>query len=94
MISEKTISDLSSQINQTIDSLEKKSQASSEDYIILILKKYKLVKTELDLKKDKIDLGVLKKLLNGARGYMETSSDYNQDFLNEMGRTEKLIKSF
>jgi hypothetical protein len=36
----------------------------------------------------------LKRLLNKSRGYMETSSNWNQKFLNEMSKTEKLIKSY
>jgi len=36
----------------------------------------------------------LKALLTHSRGYLETSSDWGQPFLQEMSNTEKLIKAY
>ena len=85
--------EVENQINKVIFELEKKVSQSSEEYVKGMLTKYKIVRNSIDSSDEGVDLSELKKLLNGARGYMEISSNYSQDFLNEMGKMEKLIKS-
>lgn len=76
----------------SIEAIDKKYQVSGEDILNDYLKKYQAA---LDaLRSGSSDAGKrLKKLKNCARGYLETSSDYDQEFLREMGETEKIIKS-
>jgi len=57
------------------------------------LKKYERALSALDSSSYDEKINSLKKLLNCARGYMEKSSNYDQEFLHEMGRTEKLVKN-
>jgi len=81
------------QFEITIKSIESKLIESPEPIVFKYLDNYK---KSLDaLKKlDNISdcQSSLDKLLNCVRGYMETSSVYSQDFLEEMGRSERLIK--
>jgi hypothetical protein len=87
-------SELKAQIEITIQSLKLKEQSSNEDIIQTYIEKYESVlalieaeaSTELVIKKSNT-------LLNCARAYMETSNSYNQDFLQEMGKTEKIVKA-
>lgn len=91
-----TISSLISQIDVTVQTLQDKQNNSPEPVVAEYLDKYQ--KALVFLKPiGRTDVDSLRKqlspLLNCARGYMEYSSDYMQPFLNEMGKTEKLIKA-
>ncbi|MEF3074483.1 hypothetical protein V2P20_05550 [Methylobacter sp. Wu1] len=87
------IANLKGQVEVTIKALELKRQSSSEPVIDEYLKKYKDVLKAIENGSSESDVHKLaNKLLNCARGYMETSSNYQQDFLNEMGKTEKIVK--
>lgn len=87
------IIDLKGQLEKTIKALELKCQSSSEPVVDSYLDKYKDVLKTIEFGASKEDVRKrAKKLLNCARGYMETSTDYQQDFLNAMGRAEKIVK--
>ena len=86
-------SDLKNQLEVTIKALELKCQLSTESAAVEYLSMYKDVLKAIDAgSPDGTIKGLANNLLNCARGYMETSSNYQQDFLNEMGKTEKIIK--
>ena len=86
------IIDLKGQLEKTIKVLESKCQSSSESVVDGYLDKYKDVLKVIESGASKEDVRKrAKKLLHCARGYMETSSDYQQDFLDEMGKTEKIV---
>ena len=91
-----TISFLVSQVDATVQSLQAKQNNSPESVVAEYLDKYQKALAFLK-STGGADVDSLKKqlspLLNCARGYMEYSSDYMQPFLNEMGKTEKLIKA-
>ncbi len=87
------IFDLKSQLEITIKALESKIQTSSEPIINRYLDKYQQVLKIIESGASNESVRKLAmKLLNCARGYMETSSDYQQNFLIEMSKTEKLVK--
>ncbi len=89
-----TIIDLKGQLEKTIQALELKCQSSREPEVDTYLEKYKDVLKIIESGGSKEDVTKrAKTLLNCARGYMETSSDYQQDFLNEMGKAEKIVKN-
>ncbi|WP_406827994.1 hypothetical protein [Microbulbifer sp. ARAS458-1] len=92
-IAQENLTKIVNQIDKTIDDLAKKESQSNDEYVRKMLKKYLRAKSDLSLKGCDVDIVNLKKLLNGARGYMERSSDYSQRFLHEMGEAERLIKS-
>jgi len=85
--------ELELQIAQTIRALEHKQSQNSESAVANILVKYRKAQVEMEgadgVQANKDALGAL---LNCARGYLETSSNWEQEFLHQMGRTEKLIK--
>jgi DNA repair ATPase RecN len=86
------VSLLTEQLERSIEEIDKKYQVSGEDVLSDYLKKYKAA---LDaLRSGSSDANKrLKKLKNCARGYLETSSNYDQEFLREMGETEKMVKN-
>jgi hypothetical protein len=81
------------QFEITIKSLEMKLVESPEPVVFKYLDNYKVALDTLK-KSDSISGNhrQLDKLLDCARGYMETSSVYSQDFLEQMGKSERLIK--
>lgn len=81
---------LINQLKKTIRLLEEKQAASNEAVISEFIEKYKVAISHINSSED---TKPLRKLLNCARGYLETSSDYEQDFLYAMGETEQLIKT-
>lgn len=90
-----SIFDFELQLKIAIKALELKCNLSNEPIVSEYLDKYKSVLQNIhsgcpdeDIKKN------AKKLLNCTRGYLETSGNYQQDFLNEMAKTEKQIKRF
>lgn len=87
------ISDLENQIESTLDTLELKQKTAQEEIVNSFIDKYKNVQAIIQAGNSKDEIvKKAKALLGAARGYLETSSDYQQDFLNEMSKTEKLIK--
>jgi len=86
------VSLLTEQLERSIEEIDKKYQVSGEDVLSDYLKKYQAA---LDaLRSGSYDANKrLKKLKNCARGYLETSSNYDQEFLREMGETEKMVKN-
>ncbi|HBY88151.1 MAG TPA: hypothetical protein DEO86_20035 [Colwellia sp.] len=81
------------QLEVTINSLEQKIADSPEPIIFKYLEKYRAAISSLKNVDDKSSPKIyLNKLLSCYRGYLETSSNYKQDFLDEMGKSEELIK--
>ena len=71
--------------------LEAKCGESGEEVVVEILRRYKLVLErirglEVVVAEDFREIRTL------SRMYLETSSDYMQDFLEAMGRVEALLK--
>ena len=89
-----SVDDLETQINSTIEALEIKDRAASgaEPEIKEFLEKYRNVLSRIESGHGEIESDT-KRLLNLARGYLESYSDYDQKFLNEMAETEKMIKA-
>lgn len=87
------IGDLKKQIESTIKALELKKRSSGEPVIDDYIHKYQSVLSFIQSGEPR-DVVIKKSqsILNCVRGYMETSSDYQQEFLKEMGNTEKIIK--
>jgi len=89
--------ELENQLEITIQKLEEKYSESGEQIIDDYLNSYKSalssLKSETGSQMSQITLRKLRQLLSCARGYMEVSSDYMQEFLGEMGKSEKLIKA-
>ena len=80
------------QFEITIKSIENKLIESSEPIVFKCLDNYKIALDTLKKLDNISDIhGHLDKLLNCARGYMEISNVYSQDFLEEMGKSERLI---
>ncbi len=75
------------QLKITIEAIEQKLVESPEKVVSEYLVKYENALHEPN------NPQLLNKLLNCVRGYMETSSCYDQNFLNEMGKTEQLIRA-
>jgi len=82
------------QIEKTIEILQLALQVSSEQAVAEYLGKYKhaLALISAGGVNSEALIKALRALLGCARGYMETSSNYDQKFLDEMGLTEKLVK--
>ncbi|MCP4321833.1 MAG: hypothetical protein GY787_08295 [Alteromonadales bacterium] len=89
--------DLIKQITKTIEKLELKESSSNEKIIPEYIERYKkaLLSLNSDVANSLSDISKknLNSLLDCARGYMETSSNYSQEFLVEMSKTEKIIKN-
>ncbi len=87
------IQKLKKQIEKTIPLLEEKIEKSGEQAVEDYLERYRYA---LDLLIDKNYIFNIedfrKKLLDWARGYLESSSHWDQQFLNEMYQTEKIIR--
>ncbi|QFT56075.1 hypothetical protein [Microbulbifer sp. THAF38] len=85
--------ELVDQLRKTIKAINAKLIESDEDIIREYLRKYEraleAVNRNVNVAEQREKLS---KLLNCARGYLEYSSCYNQDFLNEMGVSEMIVK--
>ncbi len=84
-----TRNELKDQIKITISSLRDRYDLTGDENINVILEKYLAVLSQLDSNDGDVKS---RRLLNLARGYLELSSDYNQEFLKDMAKTEKIIK--
>jgi len=92
-ITDQQIVDLHLQVKKTIKALTTKYQSSREQILEGYIDRYKDILNCIDSGSSKEDISkVAKKVKGCARGYLEFSSNYKQNFLDEMGRTEKLIK--
>jgi hypothetical protein len=84
--------ELKVQLQKSIHIMETKLQSTPEVMIEEYLSKYNRTLKLIESGASKNDVLILSRgLLNCARGYMETSSHYQQEFLNEMIKTEKII---
>ena len=93
--SDRTNSELILQIEKTIQSLETKISTSKERLPANYLERYRVALSVLISPEDTAQIiPSLIALLHLARGYIETSSHYQQPFLTDMGKTEELIKEF
>jgi hypothetical protein len=87
------LKEIKEQIEHTLAALSIKQQVSNEPVVDQYAQKYNEVLSLINSGEDKEKVISLAKNLSGlARGYLETSSNYQQDFLVEMGKTEKLLK--
>lgn len=80
------IKSIKEQIVKTLNLLKVKS-TDNEKIINKYIVKYETAYNTME-KED------LRALLTLSRGYLETSSNWNQPFLQEMSNTEKLIKLY
>lgn len=88
-----TNSELILQIKKTIQSLETKVSISKEQLPANYLERYRVALSVLVSSEDTAKIiPSLIVLLHLARGYLETSSHYQQTFLTDMGKAEELIK--
>mgnify|MGYP000553580604 CR=1 FL=1 len=81
------------QLVLTLEKIKNKNSTSSEKEITFYIRKYESAIELVDSNIGKVQIiASLESLLGYARGYLETSSDYTQVFLEEMSKTEKLIR--
>lgn len=87
--------DLNSKVEKVLTDLRKKQAESDEVIIDRFIKLYEEVLKTLNTKKgselSKADFVAIKTL---GRAYLETSSDYRQDFLFSMSDVEMAIKKY
>ena len=93
MIDPIQVKPLINQLSKTINLLTNKYETSAETQVKVYLDKYTEILTNLENNGYTIDIDDFSILLNNARGYLETSNMWDQDFLNEMGNTEEMIKN-
>jgi hypothetical protein len=90
---ERQISELETQLARTLRAFEEGHDATGDPELETIIEVYKkALQDSQNITACDIKGGCLDHLLNRARGYLETSSEWDQPFLREMGQTEKLIK--
>lgn len=85
---------LSQQIEKTIRAIEKKLTDSPEPVVNDYLYRYQAAKALIDAgTAESVTIDDFHKLKHCARGYLETASDWDQEFLREMGETERLLRT-
>lgn len=84
--------DLIKYIKEALVLMEEKQMKSQEKIISDFIHEYKRVLKKLEEQKDSISSLEFGKMKSFTRMYMETSSDYRQEFLNAMGVVESIIK--
>ncbi|QQZ43559.1 hypothetical protein IF690_08460 [Pseudomonas sp. SK3(2021)] len=84
--------DLKIQIEIALVAIQAQLKSSGEVVIAEYLKKYQDALVLLESGSQDEVVKKLRAILGCSRGYMESSSNYDQDFLQEMWRTEVLIK--
>jgi hypothetical protein len=88
------LEELEFQLEITLKALSKQYASNPENILKSYINKYERALNHVRCTTmEDIDTSHLKRLLSLARGYMETSSNYSQSFLNEMGKSEKLISA-
>ncbi|MBC3951764.1 hypothetical protein [Pseudomonas folii] len=80
------------QIEKTIAIIRDKCLVSDEVAVADYLKRYEASLALIDTDSKQKLVVSLKGLLNCTRGYLETTSHHDQQFLAEMYETEQLIK--
>ncbi|PHN21299.1 hypothetical protein [Pseudomonas sp. ICMP 561] len=91
MISD-SLRSVNQQIEKTIAALRDKCSASDEVVVADYLKRYEASLALIGTGSKQNLEASLKGLLNCTRGYLETTSHHDQEFLAEMYETERLIK--
>ncbi|QVW21238.1 hypothetical protein KJF94_15055 [Pseudomonas hormoni] len=87
-----SLRNVNKQIEKTIAAIRDKCIASDEVVVADYLKRYEASLALIGTgSKQKLEVS-LRGLLNCTRGYLETTSHYDQEFLGEMCETERLIK--
>lgn len=90
----RNLKELETQIEKTIYSLEQKRVSSNQfdSEVDEILDKYRQALLGINSSDFEVKMK-LRRLLNLSRGYLESYSDYDQPFLQEMAKTEKIVKN-
>jgi hypothetical protein len=84
--------DLNQQIEKATAAMQDKLVASDEVVVADFMRRYELTLALFGTGSEQKLEASLKGLLNCTRGYLETSSHYDQKFLDEMCATERLIE--
>tara|TARA_B110000238_G_C16106923_1_gene430865 strand:- start:89 stop:382 length:294 start_codon:yes stop_codon:yes gene_type:complete len=87
------ISELRLQLQLSIVAIQEKIKISEEKIIPTYLDKYNKALIALDSGNENEIMRCLNLIENCFRGYMETSSIYEQEFLKEMSKMETLINN-
>ena len=83
--------ELIGQLRSTISAIEDKQRASPESVINTYLARFKRAVECLEKPEDLASIEKsLKRLKGQTHGYLETSSNHNQAFLLEMGKSESM----
>lgn len=85
---------IEAQLVDTIEVMQKAIGEGSHVELRRHLEKYKFVLNNLNNKTDQEKMQMLKKISGLARGCLEFTSDYSQEYLKKMSETESLIKQF
>ncbi|KTB79736.1 hypothetical protein [Pseudomonas syringae] len=80
------------QLEKTLAAMTVHLNASEEVILAEYLKKYQDALLSFELNSQEEKSKKLKAILGCARGYMEYSSNYEQQFLQEMWKTERIAK--
>lgn len=91
MLNDKLL-DLNQQIEKATAAMQDKLVASDEVVVADFMRRYELTLALFGTGSEQKLEASLKGLLNCTRGYLETSSHYDQKFLDEMCATERLIE--
>jgi len=83
---------LNQQIEKATAAMRDKLVASDEVVVADFMRRYELTLALFGAGSEQKLEASLKGLLNCTRGYLETSSHYDQEFLGEMCATERLIE--
>lgn len=83
---------LNQQIEKATAAMQDKLVASDEVVVADFMRRYELTLALFGTGSEQKLEASLKGLLNCTRGYLETSSHYDQKFLGEMCATERLIE--
>ncbi|MEJ8553926.1 hypothetical protein [Tepidibacter sp. Z1-5] len=86
------ISEFKCLLERALALMEKKLLKSNESIIKVFINEYNRVLGIINYDSKDISNGELRKMKMFTRMYMETSSDYKQDFLYAMGDVESAIK--
>jgi hypothetical protein len=88
------IFELQSFIKKALVLIEKKQLKSNESIIANFTNEYKRVLNVISREGETVSKKEFNKMKSFTRMYMETSSDYNQEFLHYMGKFESMIKKY
>lgn len=88
------LSGLNQQIETAATAMREKLLVSDEVVVANFMRRYQLTLALFGTGSEQQLEASLKGLLNCTRGYLETSSHYDQKFLDEMCATERLIEEW